>query len=131
MRRVGFSGRIQIPRPVAHTKSAKTHTARNKKQGKTGIFCKKRAFRPKITQPALEYTYGFLSTCALLSPKFPTKITGNFSDHNRDFPPNIREFNKLTAKPIFILFFKVYVIFFEKRSPNMPGYIFYIKPCIL
>ena len=44
MRRFEFSGRIQIPRPVAHTKSAKTHTPCNKKQGKTGNFCKKRTF---------------------------------------------------------------------------------------
>ena len=44
MRRFEFSGRLQILHPVAHTKSAKTHTARNKKQGKTGNFCKKRAF---------------------------------------------------------------------------------------
>ena len=78
MRRVGFSGRAQILRPVAHTKSAKTHTACNKKQGKTGIFCKKRACRSKITQPALEHSRGFLSIYTLLAPKFPTKITGNY-----------------------------------------------------
>ena len=44
MRRFEFSGRIQIPRPVAHTKSAKTHTPCNKKQGKTGNFYKKLVF---------------------------------------------------------------------------------------
>lgn len=33
-----ISGRVQILRPVAHTKSEKTHTPHNKKQGKTGIF---------------------------------------------------------------------------------------------
>lgn len=40
LRRFEISGRVQISYPVAHTKSAKAHTARNKKQGKTGIFCK-------------------------------------------------------------------------------------------
>lgn len=35
MRRFEFSGRVQILHPVAHTKSAKTHTPRNTKQEKT------------------------------------------------------------------------------------------------
>ena len=55
------------------------------KRSKTGNFCKKRTFRPKITQLALEFTHGFLSDYALPSQKFPTKITGNFSEHNREF----------------------------------------------
>lgn len=44
LRRFEFSGRVQILPPVAHTKSAKTHTPHNKKQGKTGIFCKNWTF---------------------------------------------------------------------------------------
>ena len=116
MRRFEFSGRVQILHPVVHTKSAKTHTPCNKKQGKTGIFCKKRACRSKITQPALESIHSFLSTCALPAPKIPAKITGNFSEHIRELSTNIREFDKLTAKPIFILFFKAHVIFFKKGA---------------
>ena len=98
MRRFEFSGRIQIPRPVAHTKSAKTHTPHNKKQGKTGNYCKKRAFRPKITQLVLESTRGFLSTYALPAPKFPTKITGIFLEHIRESSATIREVYKHTKK---------------------------------
>ena len=51
---------------------------------KTGIL-------PKFTQPTPESASGFLSTCALPTPKFPTKITGNFSDYNRELSANIRE----------------------------------------
>ena len=61
-----------------------TYDPNGQKQEKTGNFCKKRAFLEQFTQPALESTHGFLSSCAPPAPKFPAKITGNFSDHIRE-----------------------------------------------
>ena len=61
------------------------------KRSKTGNFCKKRTFRPKITQLALEFTHGFLSDYALPSPKFPTKITGNYQRITGNFISTILE----------------------------------------
>ena len=82
-----------------------THEQNGQKQGKTGNFCKKRYFLGNFYTTYDRIHAQIFGIFTLPAPKFPAKITGNFSDHNRDFPPNIREFNKLTAKPIFTLFF--------------------------
>ena len=78
MRRFEFSGRIQIPRPVAHTKSAKTHTPCNKKQEKTGNFYKKRVFRPKNHTTRTRTRPRFSKHLRPTHPKIPYK-------NNREF----------------------------------------------
>ena len=78
MRRFEFSGRVQILHPVAHTKSAKTHTVCNKKTGKNREFLQKTGIFAKNHTTCTRINPRFLSTYALPAQKFPAKITGNF-----------------------------------------------------
>ena len=73
MRRVEFSGRIQIPRPVAHTKSEKTHTPHNKKQGKTGIFLQKSGILTKTHTTCTRTRPQFSKHLHPTHPKIPYK----------------------------------------------------------
>ena len=93
-----------------------TYDQNGQKQGKTGKFCKKRYFLGNFYTTQTRIRPQIFGVFALPAQKFPAKITGNFSEHIRELSVNIREFNKLTAKPIFILFFRVYVILFEKKE---------------
>lgn len=89
-----------------------TYDQNGQKQGKTGNFCKKWHFGASFTQPRLEHARIFSVFLPYSAQKFPTKITGNFLDHIRDFSANNREFDKITAKSLF----RVYIIFFEKKE---------------
>ena len=68
-----------------------TYERNGQKQGKTGIFCKKRYFFGNFTQLRLERARRFSVFLLYSAQKFPTKITGNFSEPNRELSANIRE----------------------------------------
>lgn len=67
------------------------HKQNGQKQGKTGNFCKKRYFLGNFTQPTIERARRFLSIFIISNTKFPAKITGNFSEPNRELSANNRE----------------------------------------
>ena len=70
-----------------------TYERNGQKQGKTGIFCKKRYFFGNFTQLRLERARRFSVFLLYSAQKFPTKITGNFLEHNRELSANNREFD--------------------------------------
>ena len=70
-----------------------TYERNGQKQGKTGNFCKKWHFGAILTQPRLEHTRRFSEFLLYSAQKFPTKITGNFLEHNRELSANNREFD--------------------------------------
>lgn len=106
--------------PLAYERPAADIRPKRSKTGKNREFLQKTVLLAFFTQLRLEHTCRISVFLPYSAQKFPTKITGNFLDYIRELSTNIREFNKLTAKPIFILFFRVYVILFEKRSTNRP-----------
>ena len=68
-----------------------TYDQNAQKQGKPGNFCKKWHFGAFFTQPRLERTRRFSVFLPYPAQKFPTKITGNFSEPNRELSANNRE----------------------------------------
>ena len=78
MRRFEFSGRIQIPRPVAHTKSAKTHTPCNKKTGKNRELLQKTGISVKNHTTCTRIHPQFSKHLHPTHPKIPYK-------NNREF----------------------------------------------
>ena len=69
-----------------HTKSTKTHTARNKKQGKTGIFCKKTDILTKIHTTCARIHLRFSKHLRPTRPKFPYKNNREFFRPQQGFP---------------------------------------------
>ena len=69
-----------------------SHNQNGQKQGKTGNFCKKWHFGAIFYTTYDRTRPQICGVFTLSAPKFPTKITGNFSEHIRDFPANIRDY---------------------------------------
>ena len=72
-----------------------TYDQNGQKQGKTGNFCKKRYFGAIFTQLRLEHARRFSGFLPCPAQKFPTKTTGNFSEHIRELSANNREFTNI------------------------------------
>ena len=76
---------LAYERPVPKTQTKRTKTGKNRE------FLQKTVLLAIFTQPRLEHTRRFSEFSSCSAQKFPTKITGNFSEPNRDFPSNNRE----------------------------------------
>ena len=81
-----------------------TYDPNGQKQGKTGNFCKKAVFLAIFIQPTIEHTRRFLSSFVLLATKIPAKITGKFSEPNRELSANNREIVIKKHKPLDFLY---------------------------
>ena len=85
-----------------HNQNSQNHKKTGKNREKQGIFAKNGYFGAIFTQPTIEHARRFSEFLPCPAQKFPTKITGNFSEHIRELSANIREFDSNVQRKIII-----------------------------
>ena len=89
--RVFYFGGARNLLPLAYERPSPNIRTKGSKTGKNREFLQKTVFFGNFTQLRLEHARRISVFLPCPAQKFPTKTTGNFSEHNRELSANNRE----------------------------------------